>query len=90
MLSNDVIRKINRQIEDELRTVDSICSDQQEKLDAIERIAKLKELLTPQPSIEEIAQRVAAILQIQQQPTPQPAPIQTDILRNLASFFPKK
>jgi hypothetical protein len=65
MLSRTVIVKINRQIEDELRIVDSICSSQQDKLDAIERIAKLKALLSPQPSREEILDELASAITVQ-------------------------
>lgn len=49
MLSKDNIDRINRQIRDELRTVDSICSDHQEKMEAIERIAQLKALMSTNP-----------------------------------------
>jgi len=35
MLSSDVTHKINRQIANELRTVDSICSDPAEKMAAL-------------------------------------------------------
>jgi hypothetical protein len=71
MLSQNVINKINHQIEDELRNVDSICSSPQEKMEAIERIAKLKALLTPQPSREEIMSELASALtdKVQQKET---------------------
>lgn len=72
MLSNDVIRKINAQIVIELRKADSIGTDHQEKMEALERIAKLKALLSPQPSAEEIAEHVANFLKTQTV-TPSPA-----------------
>jgi len=49
MLDPRAIRKINDQIIDELRTVDSIASNDHEKMAALERIAKLKTLLEPTP-----------------------------------------
>lgn len=45
MLSISNVRQINRQILDELRTVDSFIASHQEKLEALERINKLKALL---------------------------------------------
>jgi beta-phosphoglucomutase-like phosphatase (HAD superfamily) len=44
MLSDNTIRRINDQIQDELRTVDSLSSTHQEKMEAIERITALKAL----------------------------------------------
>jgi hypothetical protein len=88
MLSNDVIAKINRQIEDELRTVGKTFADHDEKMEALERIAKLKEILSPNPSAEQIAQHVANFLNTAAtQPNAEPDSMR--ILRNLASIFPK-
>ncbi|MEO7397372.1 MAG: hypothetical protein ABIW84_02300 [Ilumatobacteraceae bacterium] len=66
MLSKNVIYKINRQIETELRNVDSICCDPAEKMASLERISKLKELLDPnpvvQPSRKELVKELAVAL----------------------------
>jgi DNA-directed RNA polymerase specialized sigma subunit len=45
MLSSHAAREINNQIRDELRIVDRITTSHQEKMEALERIAKLKQLL---------------------------------------------
>jgi len=71
MLSDQNVRRINNQIADELRTVDSICSSDQEKIAAIDRIAKLKSLLTPQPSRSDILAELAeALVEAQRNPKP--------------------
>lgn len=65
MLSVSNIRKINEQILDELRTVDSICSSHQEKMEAIERIAALKKLLSEDREVPvEMPVRTHPILEI--------------------------
>jgi hypothetical protein len=69
MLSDQNVRMINVRIGNELRTLDSICSSQEEKLEAIERIAKLKELLTPQPSRSDILRELAIALKQEQKPS---------------------
>lgn len=51
MLSNHIVRKIEDQIARELRTADSICSDPDEKMEALDRIVKLKAILNPETII---------------------------------------
>lgn len=71
MLSNDNIRNINRQIENELRDVNSIRLSDEEKSAALDRIIKLKSLLTTQPSREEILAELAdALAEAQRNPPP--------------------
>lgn len=53
MLSISNIQKINRQIADELRKVDSILTSHKEKTEALERIDALKKLLYDRPEIKE-------------------------------------
>lgn len=62
MLYDETIRKINQQIEIELRNVDSLGSTDDEKMAALERIAKLKALFDPQPTSEMIRQELASII----------------------------
>jgi len=52
MLSDSNIRKINSEIEDELHSFWRL--DDEEKMAAIERIAKLKSILDPAPTAEQI------------------------------------
>ena len=49
MLSQETIRKINDQIQDEIRTVNFIGSSHQEKMEAIERVKALKALFADEP-----------------------------------------
>jgi vacuolar-type H+-ATPase subunit I/STV1 len=53
MLSDSNVRKINDQIENELRDL-RFESDHEEQLEIIERIAQLKALMEPTPSVAEI------------------------------------
>lgn len=64
MLTEDTIRKMNDQIQEELEIVDRITYSHQEKMDALERIAKLKEILAPQnhPSPDETLSQLATAL----------------------------
>lgn len=66
MLSDRNIAEMNRQIAAELRNADSICSTPEEKMQALERIAKLRELLTPQPTREDILTELASALKGEQ------------------------
>lgn len=87
MFSSDNVREINRQIDRELREV-RMSDDHNEKLAAIDRIAKLKALLSPQPSREEILAEVADALAHHVPATPaptQPSPILELIRRFIAS-----
>jgi hypothetical protein len=59
MLSDHNVRKINDQIANELNTVDSWTASDDEKTAALDRIAKLKALLMPQPSREQILSELA-------------------------------
>jgi hypothetical protein len=69
MLSDMTVRKINNQIQDELRTVDSFVATHKEKMEALERIAALKALFDT-PVQEETPV-----------PTPKPEPITIDLGR---------
>lgn len=64
MLSDNNIRRINEQIARELRNVNSITTNNSEKMAALERVAKLKELLedTKQPSRGDILSELADAL----------------------------
>lgn len=56
MLSQATIHDLNREITKELRHYDSIfCETQEDKMACLERISKLKSLLAPSPTAEEIA-----------------------------------
>lgn len=60
MLDMSTVREINRQILDEMRTVNSIRSSHQEKMEAIERANALKKLLSEdrhEPRVEHHAPR---------------------------------
>ena len=71
MLSNHNVHKINRQIENELRIVGSIITSDEDKTAALDRIIKLKALLTPQPSREDILAELAeALVEARRNPTP--------------------
>lgn len=71
MLSASNVQKINDQIKRELRTVDRFVASDEEKMAAIERVAELKKLLTPQPTRQEILQELAAALvEARSNPTP--------------------
>jgi len=52
MLSDKTIAMINKQIQDELDTIDSIVPTHQEKMEAIERIAALKALFSTKEKVE--------------------------------------
>jgi DNA-directed RNA polymerase specialized sigma subunit len=62
MLSSHTVHKINNQIQDELRIVDRFTTSHQEKMEALERIAELKKLITPQPTRSEILEELATAL----------------------------
>jgi hypothetical protein len=57
MLSADNIRKINNQIANEMRTVQRPFTSDEEKAAALDRIAKLKELLEPTQATESLPSR---------------------------------
>lgn len=85
MLSNDNIREINRSIERELRNVSSIATSDEEKVAALDRIAKLKALLYPQPTREELlAELATALVEAQRNPPPTLA---DTIFENVAAVF---
>lgn len=86
MLSNDNIRQINDLIRKEIRAYDSWGADADDKSAALENIAKLQALLTPQPSRSDILAELADALVNVQQPAPQPpvtASIAVEILEML-------
>ncbi len=66
MLTDATIRKINAQIQSELRNADSYVASQEEKLAALERVVKLKEILDPieveAPSRKTIIRELASAL----------------------------
>jgi hypothetical protein len=86
MLDANTVRKLNRQIEDELRTVDSALSSHQDKMEALERITKLKELLTPQPNRKDILRELATALQEKNQ-TPS---LHANAVSELLSFLNRR
>jgi hypothetical protein len=66
MLSDSVIRKINDQIEADLRVLPSNWSSAESKATALDRIAQMKALLNPQPSRTDILSELAeAIVEVQ-------------------------
>lgn len=73
MLSDSNIKKINDEIESELRWISS--SDHEDKMQTLERVAALKALLDPTPTAEQI---VAALK------TPE---LPNDLTRDLKSIF---
>jgi septal ring factor EnvC (AmiA/AmiB activator) len=74
MLSSTNVRKINDQIERELRDVNSIVTSNEDKIAALDRIARLKALLNPQPSRSDILSELAsAFVEAQRTPPPTPA-----------------
>ncbi len=78
MLSQSTISNINDQIGRELRIVKDWMKDDAEKDAALERIAKLKDLLNPQPSRTDILQELANALvnaHPNQPATPAPSPL---------------
>jgi len=85
MLNDNNIREINNQINRELRNVNSICKSPDEKLQALDRIAKLKALLTPQPSREEILSELAAAL-VEAQRNP-PATFADNLINDIVGHF---
>lgn len=85
MLSNDNIREINRAIESELREVTFIGTSDEEKDAALARIAKLKALLYPQPTREELlAELATALVEAQRNP---PHTLADTLFENLAAVF---
>lgn len=86
MLSNEVARKINRQIENEMRDLNSTFTSNEDKLAIIDRISKLKQLLEPQPSRSDILDELAtAIVEAQRKPkTTNPA---HDLVAELFAAF---
>lgn len=65
MLSTDNIRRINRQIENELRTVNGFITSDEDKMEAIKRIAALKALLeTPAEKKEQPLTRDELVSQV--------------------------
>lgn len=91
MLSNSAIHSINRQIERELRELNSILTSDEEKVAIIDRIAKLKELLNPHPSREDIlAELAAALVDAQEEKsTRQSHDVMFDLGSVIASFYRK-
>jgi hypothetical protein len=70
MLSSENIRRINRQIADELRVADSITKSDEQKAAALDRALKLKELLAEDetPSRKSILKELAtAILEAREE-----------------------
>lgn len=82
MLSTTNVRKINDQIERELRGVSGAFTSHEDKMAAIERITQLKSLLSPQPTRQEILSELAAALKEQSTPTPQPTSL-SDLLTQM-------
>lgn len=80
MLSDDNIRRINRQIEDQLRHLDLCPRD--EEADVIKTIAALKALLEPQPSTEQIVRETLAALATVSEPK-RSEPSVSDLLNRL-------
>lgn len=71
MLSDDNIRKINDQIESEVRDLGSFMTDDEDKPAILDRITKLKALLSPQPTRSDIlAELAAALTEAQRNPPP--------------------
>lgn len=62
MLSDRNVRDINSAITSELRNVDSMFTSNEDKMAALERISKLKSLLSPQPTRQEIIAELATAL----------------------------
>lgn len=63
MLTDKNVHEINKQIERELRVVNSFVSDNEDKAAALDRIAKLEQLITPpQPSRRDILTELADAL----------------------------
>jgi hypothetical protein len=84
MLSQTTVNKINDQIRRELHTVNSSFSSHEDKMEALERIAKLKELLNPQPSRQDILRELAIALTDRQTPTPHSA---SDLVTEIFATF---
>lgn len=74
MLSDRNVRKINDQIANELRTVGGAFTSAVDKAAALDRIAKLQALLTPQPSREDILTELAAAIVDETKKPHQPSP----------------
>lgn len=90
MLSDRNIIEINRQIERELKTVDSWMSDADDKTAALKRIAKLKALLDPQPSREEILKELANAIVVAERSkteTTTSTPPAPDLISDLVTLF---
>lgn len=62
MLSADNIRRINNQIKDELSEAGRFVNSDEEKAAALDRALKLKQLLDPNPSVDELVEKLAAAL----------------------------
>jgi hypothetical protein len=82
MLSQDNIDKINDLIDDELHTANGAFTSHKDKMEAIERVATLKALLTPQPSRTDILRELAtALTEAKRTPASQsPSDLIADIL----------
>ena len=79
MLSQDNIAKINDLIDDELRTASGAFTSHTDKMEALDRVATLKALLTPQPSRNDIIRELATALKEQNAPAQQsPADLVTE------------
>jgi hypothetical protein len=80
MLPASTIRMIDRQIQSELRNLNSIfCNTQADKMAAIERINALQSMLNPSPTADEIADALAAALSADVTPKPEPVVTNVDL-----------
>lgn len=78
MLSNDNVAKINSQIAKELREADRFVNFDEEKMAALERVAKLKTLLSEQTTQPiDYDQLATAIIEKMTQSRPEPHPLTT-------------
>lgn len=72
MLTDRNVAKINDMIKRELDTAGSFISSQEDKMAALERVSKLKSLLYPQPTAEELVEMLAIALKEKTNTTTQP------------------
>lgn len=80
MLSNENIRKINRQIESELRNSTAFMASNEDKMAALDRVAKLKSMLEPTPEPADLRKTIVQELAALIAETQKPEPTQVDTL----------
>lgn len=86
MLSDDNVRMINVMIAKELREADRFVTSDDEKLAALERVAKLQTLLekqiTPQVNMDQLADKIIEKMSKPSDPEPHPLSVLIDAFIN--------